>query len=163
MNTNPIQTNSLEIFKQNVYLPTDIGLVSNNAFLSIVVTNKCQCKCPYCINSETDQRLQLPIDKAVDNIQKLVKTYGVKEAILLGGEPLLHPELFRLLRELRLKSGLEMIRLTTNGIKLKNNPEFIKLLVDKEVGIQGLNISFHNEDFLSFEELRDILLIPGEN
>lgn len=158
MNTNPIQTNSLEIFKQNVYLPTDIGLVSNNAYLSIVVTNKCQCKCPYCINSETDQRLQLPIDKAVDNIQKLVKTYGVKEAILLGGEPLLHPELFRLLRELRLKSGLEMIRLTTNGIKLKNNPEFIKLLVDKEVGIQGLNISFHNEDFLSFEELRDIYL-----
>ena len=35
-----ILTNSLEIFKQNIYIPYEIGVVSNNAYLSIVVTNQ---------------------------------------------------------------------------------------------------------------------------
>lgn len=61
---NTIQIGSPEIFKQNEYIPKDIGMVSNNAYLSIVATNNCQCKCPYCINSETDHRLNLPIAKA---------------------------------------------------------------------------------------------------
>lgn len=151
-----IKTDSLEIFKQNVYFQKEIGKVSNNAYMSIVVTNKCQCKCSYCINSETDHKLNLPIDKSIGNIKKVVQTYGVKEAILLGGEPTLHPNLFELLKKLRTESGLEMIRLTTNGIKLKNNKEFIAKLVDVNYGIQGINISFHNEDFITLNELYDI-------
>lgn len=151
-----IQTNSLEIFKQNVYFPTEIGMVSNNAYMSIVATNKCQRSCPYCINSETDHNLNLPINKAIESIKYTVDWFGVKEAIILGGEPTLHPDLFELLKKLRTESGLKMIRLTTNGIKLKNNPEFIKQLIDKDYGVQGLNISFHNEDFMSFNELYDV-------
>ncbi|MGL5748898.1 MAG: radical SAM protein [Paraclostridium sp.] len=151
-----INTDSLEIFKQNVYYPTDIGMISNNAYLSIVVTNKCQCRCTYCINGETDHRLELPIDKAISNIRLLVEKYKIKEAILLGGEPTLHKNLFKLLKKLRTETGLQTIRLTTNGIKLNNNPDFIKKLVDKDYGIHGLNISFHNEDFISYSELRDI-------
>lgn len=151
-----VETNSLEIFKQNVYYPNKIGMVSNNAYLSIVATNKCQCSCPYCINSETDHNLNLPIEKAVDNISKLHLEYGIKEAIILGGEPTLHPDIFGLIKNLRLKSGLEMIRLTTNGIKLKRNPEFIQQLVNPEFGIQGINISFHNQDFMTFAELFDV-------
>jgi MoaA/NifB/PqqE/SkfB family radical SAM enzyme len=151
-----IDINSLEIFKTNRYYPSDIGNISDNAYLSIVVTNNCQCNCVYCINSETDKSLNLPIDKAIINIKKLVSKYNIKEAILLGGEPLLHPQLFELLKRLRKESGLQFIRLTTNGIKLKNNPEFIKKLVNKNFGIQGINISFHNEDFLTWEEFKEV-------
>lgn len=151
-----IQTDSLEIFKQNVYNPSDIGLVSNNAYLSIVVTNNCQRACVYCINSETNHNLELPIDKAIENISLLVAKYKIKEAILLGGEPTLHSDLFRLLKELRTKTGLEFIRLTTNAIKLNCNTEFIERLVHPQYGIQGLNISFHNEEFISYGALRDI-------
>ena len=46
-----IRTDSLEIFKQNNYIKTDIGMVSDNAYLSVIATNNCQCNCPYCINS----------------------------------------------------------------------------------------------------------------
>lgn len=151
-----IKSNSLEIFKTNEYFETKIGLVSNNAYLSIIATNKCQCSCPYCINSETDHNLNLPIEKAVNNITKLVEHYKTREAIILGGEPLLHPEILSLIRELRIKSNLELIRLTTNGIKLKNNPSFIKSLVDEKYGIQGLNISFHNEQFMTLHELKQV-------
>lgn len=151
-----IDINSLEIFKTNRYYPSDIGNISDNAYLSIVVTNNCQCNCIYCINSETDKSLNLPIDKAIINIKNLVSKYNIKEAILLGGEPLLHPHLFELLKKLREESGLQFIRLTTNGIKLKNNPEFIKKLVDKDFGIQGINISFHNEDFITWKEFKKV-------
>jgi organic radical activating enzyme len=151
-----IETDSLEIFKQNYYILTPTGRVSNNAYLSIVVTNKCQCRCSYCINSETNHIFDLPIDKAITNIKNIVHLYSIKEAILLGGEPTLHPHLFELLKKLREDSGLKFIRITTNGIKLKNNSLFIKNLVDKKNGVQGVNISFHNENFLSFDELEYI-------
>jgi len=150
-----IQSDSLEIFKQNVYFPHEIGMVSNNAYLSIVVTNDCQRACVYCINSETNHKLELPIDKAIENIKRLVDKYHIKEAILLGGEPTLHSNLFELLKALRTKTGLQFIRLTTNGIKLNSDKSFIDQLVDKDYGVQGLNISFHNEDFMSFEELKE--------
>lgn len=118
-----IDVSSLEIFKQNEYFPTDIGMVSNNAYLSIVATNKCQCACPYCINSETDKSLDLPIDKAYRNIQSLVDKYAVKDAIILGGEPLMHPSILSLIGSLRRIRGLKMLRLTTNGIMLDKHPE----------------------------------------
>lgn len=155
---NVIQTDSLEIFKNNIYLPDELGMVSNNAYLSIVTTNKCQCSCPYCINSLTDRFTDLPIDKAVNNIKRLVKKYKIKEAILLGGEPLMHPNLLELVSRLRKESGLEMLRMTTNGLGLLSmSEERIKKLVDKETGIQGINISHHNEkNFMSYDKLREI-------
>ena len=152
-----IDVSSLEIFKQNEYFPTNIGMVSNNAYLSIVATNKCQCNCLYCINSETDKTLDLPIDKAYRNIQSLVDRYGVKEAIILGGEPLMHPSIISLIGSLRRIKGLKTLRLTTNGIILDKHPEMIPDLVHPQYGIQGINISCHNgKDFMSYERLREV-------
>ena len=158
-----ILTNSLEIFKTNVYNATEIGMVSNNAYLSIIATNKCQCKCPYCINSETDQRLKLPIDKAINNIKRLVDEYKVKEAIILGGEPLLHPNILDLVAKLRIESGLQMVRLTTNGIFLNKHKDIIAPLVNEATGIQGINISCHNGyEFMSYEELKEVCRLIKE-
>lgn len=154
---NIIETNRLEIFKTNRYLPTDLGMVSDNAYLSIVATNNCQCDCPYCINSETDRRLNLPIEKAIRNIQTLVIKYKVKEAIILGGEPLLHQNIIELVKQLRTNTGLKMVRLTTNGIYLKQHPEIIQPLFNQETGLQGINISHHNEkDFMTYDELKTV-------
>lgn len=148
-----INTNSLEIFKQNEYRETDIGLVSNNAYLSIVATNNCQRNCFYCINSHTDRRLNLPIGKAVKNIKKLVDKYGIKEAVILGGEPLLHSDIDELCYQLKHDVGIKKLFLTTNGIKLVDNFYFIEELSRY---LNGINISFHNEDFISFTKLKEI-------
>ena len=151
-----IRTDSLEIFKQNNYIKTDIGMVSDNAYLSVIATNNCQRNCPYCINSETDRRLDLPLGKAVTNIRKLVSKYHVKEAIILGGEPLLYPNILELIDCLKVKCGLEKVRLTTNGIRLaSDNGRCDKFFVDNlcNAGLDGINISFHNEDFMSWENL----------
>lgn len=152
-----VLTNSLEIFKSNIYFPTSIGMVSNNAYLSIVATNRCNRNYPYCINSETDHRLSAPIDKSVRNIKRLVEEYKVKEAIILGGEPLLHPDILKFIKELRTKTGLEMLRLTTNGIYLNQHKDIIPALVDNTFGIQGINISCHNGyEFMTYNELEEI-------
>lgn len=147
-----IKTNSLEIFKQNEYRQTDIGYVSNNAYLSIVATNKCQRNCFYCINSHTDRTLELPIDKAIKNIQKAVDKYHIKEAVILGGEPLLHKDIISLCEKVR-QTGIQNLYLTTNGIKLVNNEALIDGLSKY---LTGINISFHNEDFITFSDLTEI-------
>ena len=158
MNYKTIRTDSLEIFKQNRYYRTDIGMVSDNAYLSIVATNNCQCNCPYCINSETDRRLNLPLGKAISNIKKLVSKYPVKEAIILGGEPLLYSEITELIHYLKVHCGIEKVRLTTNGIRLAYEGMCNEFIVDDlcNAGLDGINISFHNEDFISFEGLAGV-------
>ena len=146
-----IQKDSLAIFKTNIYIPQDIGLVSNNAYLSVVATNKCNRNCPYCINGDTDHSRSIPIRKMTKNVSELVNRYNVKEAIILGGEPTLHPDICNVIHGLKY-AGIEIVRLTTNGIALTDH-----LLKDMVAfGLYGLNLSFHNEDFITYERLTQI-------
>lgn len=156
-----IITDSLEIFRQNdKYEQCKQGFFNQNAYISIVATNACQCACPYCINSATDHSKHLLVEKAMRNINKLVGYINIKpEVIILGGEPLMHPYILELVRRLRTMEyggvrALGKIRITTNGIRLINNKDFIKDLVNPDCGIEGINISFHNEDFMTLDELR---------
>ena len=147
-----IEVNSLEALRTCDYSYNDKinALVSNNLYLSIVATNACQRNCPYCINSLTDKTLSLPIEKARVNIKKAIDEFGVKEAVILGGEPTLYPHLFELIQFLK-ESGLRKFGLTTNGIRLKE-PGFMERLVN--TGIDFINVSFHKEnEFLTFGEL----------
>ena len=68
-----IDVNSLEIFKIPHYKDEVIEnknvLLNENAYLSIITTNKCQMKCSYCINSESDQSSDLYVVIALTNIQ----------------------------------------------------------------------------------------------
>lgn len=160
-----IRTDSLEIFKQPEYESFQIGslhgFVNQNAYISVVATNNCQCNCPYCINSATDRQKNLPIEKALHNIGELT-TYinNEPEVIILGGEPTLHPQIFDLIKGLKgLKrygfNALGKVRITTNGIRLKN-PQFLQDLLDS--GIDGINISWHNEkEFMPLDSLKRVV------
>lgn len=159
-----ILTDSFEIFKQPTYESFQIGdlhgFVNQNAYISVVATNNCQCNCLYCINSATDRQKNLPIKKALHNIGKLTNYINNEpEVIILGGEPTLHPQIFDLINGLKeIKrygfKALGKVRITTNGILLKDS-KFLQELLDS--GIDGINISWHNEnEFMSLPELRYI-------
>lgn len=160
-----ILTDSLEIFKQPSYRDFQIGslhgFVNENAYISVVATNNCQCNCSYCINSATNRQKNLPIEKALYNIGELT-TYinNEPEVIILGGEPTLHPQIFDLIKGLKeLKrygfKALGKVRITTNGIKLKQYG-FLKGLLAS--GIDGINISWHNEkEFMPLSDLKTIV------
>lgn len=146
-----IENDSLEVLRTCDYIFNDKlnALVSNNLYLSIVATNSCQCNCPYCINSMTDKTLHMPFEKAKENISKAIKEFSIKEAVILGGEPTLYKDLFSLINFLK-ESGLRKVGLTTNGIRLKETDFLIKLI---KTGIDFINISYHNDDFISFKDL----------
>ena len=151
-----ITNTSLEVlrechYKKNKYLN---AMVSNNLYLSVIATNACQCNCPYCINSLTDRSLSLPFEKGTINIKKAIKKFGIKESVILGGEPTLYPRLFDLIVFLKEKCGLRRVGFTTNGIKLIEDKYLIELL---QSGVDFINVSYHKDnEFISYDELKHI-------
>lgn len=152
-----IELNKLEALRQCKYAYNERlqAYVSDNLYMSVVATNACQCKCPYCINSLTDRTLSLPIDKAKENIKRAVEEFGVQEAVILGGEPTLYPHLLELIAALK-EAGLRYFGLTTNGIKLKDH-DFLEALVKSDIDF--LNVSIHNNgEFLTKAEMRSVYI-----
>lgn len=142
-----ISNTELEVLRECRYNKYDIGMVSDRAYLSIVMTNDCNKNCFYCINSATDKSLQLPIGKSIENIRSVVAKYGVREAVILGGEPTLHPGLFEFIDGLK-TVGLDRFGITTNGVKLQDK-EFCTRLAKS--GVSWINIS--SDDVWDFQNL----------
>lgn len=151
-----IKNDSLEVLRTCNYVPNkELGcLVSDNLYLSIVATNACQMNCAYCINSLTDKTLEMPFAKATENISKAIDKFGIKEAVILGGEPTLYKHLVLLIQFLK-DAGLRKVGFTTNGVRLKDEKYLIELV---RTGVDFINISFHNTDFILY---RDLMRIYG--
>jgi len=157
-----IKNNSLEVLRECTYEKNEDlkAMVSNNLYLSVIATNACQMNCPYCINSLTDRSLKLPYEKATENIKKATVKYGIKEAVILGGEPTLYKRLIDLIIFLKNDCGLRRVGFTTNGIKLTEDKYLIELIKSK---IDFINISYHQDDeFISYEQLKHIRKIFEE-
>ena len=78
------------------------------------ITYKCNLDCSYC--SEYDNsKDHVPYADLITRIDK-IKSLGALHTDLIGGEPLLHPELIPLMRHV---TGLKMTTgMTTNGFLL---------------------------------------------
>ena len=151
-----ISNTSLEALRECRYEKNDAlgAMVSDNLYLSVVATNACQCSCPYCINSLTDKALSLPYEKATANIGKAVAQLGIKEAVILGGEPTLYPRLIDLIGFLKNECGLRRVGFTTNGIRLTDHEYLVRLI---ETGVDFINISHHRHgEFITFKQLSEI-------
>lgn len=156
-----IKNDSLEVLRTCLYVPNkELGcLVSDNLYLSIVATNACQMNCPYCINSLTDKTLEMPFKKATENISKAIAKFGIKEAVILGGEPTLYKNLVQLIHFLK-DAGLRKVGFTTNGIRLTDEKYLIELA---KSGVDFINVSYHNSDFISYNDLMRIYNVFKEN
>ena len=139
----------LEVLRECKYNKYDIGLVSDQAYMSVVLTNKCNRNCFYCINSQTDKAIELNIDKAFPKIKLCVEKYGIKEIVILGGEPLLHPRLLDFIKMLK-TLGLRKIGLTTNGDFLNQG-----MIIDlANSGIDFINIFIDNFSMWKVKEYK---------
>lgn len=121
--------------------------------LRVSLTDRCNLRCPYCMPDEPKfeaPELQLPIARWAELMTLFVKSLGIQQIRLTGGEPLLVkqlPEYVAVLNDLR-PDGLERISLTSNGILL---PERIQSL--KDAGLSDLNISLDALDPDIFKNL----------
>lgn len=121
----------------------DNEFVLKNIYLHIL--DECNLNCAYCDNFSP---LVDSNNKYVMNPNNLEKTFKRLKHLtkhipfisIGGGEPLLHPDLLKILQILRNIYNKSIITLQTNGILLYNkqfyNPVFIKQLSDLDIDVR---------------------------
>ena len=93
--------------------------------LRVSVIDRCNLRCTYCMPAEVFNKnyTYLKPDEILtfDEIQTVVQSamnLGVRKIRLTGGEPLLRPKLWDLVKKIK-SLGIEEIALTTNGLLLE--------------------------------------------
>jgi cyclic pyranopterin phosphate synthase len=119
-------------------------------YLRMAVTGECNLRCTYCRpqgEAALPVRSQLSCDEML-RVAKAASNVGVECIRLTGGEPLLWPELERLVRELRKVSGLRAVAITTNGQLLGDRAGMLA-----RAGLTHINVSL---DSLRADRYREI-------
>lgn len=126
--------------------------------LRISLLNECNFSCVYCVSEDfgsiSPKSIQKPTagqplspDEFIKLIAAVHRLTGLKSVRLTGGEPLLHSNLFYLIKHIQ-KIGISDIRLTTNAYFLK---ERASRLFD--AGVKSINISVDAIDRDIFSEI----------
>lgn len=120
--------------------------------IRIEITNNCNLRCRYCIRGDFKKSKYIDkkvIKKLISNVEKL----GATRIVFSGGEPLLHPDIFELIKYGKLPKII-----MTNGVLLdgdmiskinccKKNIEFLKISLD----------GFNGHDFTRGRETSEII------
>ncbi len=123
-------------------------------YAQLVVTRDCNLSCAYCNEYQTGAP-PIPVTMLLERIDRL-DDLGVLVYDLLGGEPLLHPELPALVRHIKRKrGGANLAVLISNGFLL--NEARIRAL--NEAGLDMLQISVDSvkPDGKSMKSLKSLM------
>lgn len=118
-------------------------------YLRISVTDRCNLRCVYCMPEEGVQFAASETLLSYDEIIEIVKvgaSLGIKKLRITGGEPLIRPDLYKLVAALSAIDGIEDIALTTNGIFLASQAEALR-----KAGLTRVNISLDTLDATRFK------------
>ena len=130
------------------------------SYLRISVTDRCNLRCVYCMPEEGILKQPHHAMLRYEEITEVVRvfaSYGVQAVRLTGGEPLVRPELYRLVEMLAGVPGIEDISLTTNALLLEKQAADLA-----QAGLKRVNISLDTlkrEKFLRisrFDRLEDV-------
>lgn len=115
------------IFVESVYMEIDWRKPRLEQY-QVHLTDKCNLNCKGCGHfcCITPQDNFIDVEEYVRDMRQLKKKFwGVERLYLLGGEPLLHPEVSVIMEKTRMIFPDADIRLTTNGLLLpKQSEEF---------------------------------------
>lgn len=126
-------------------------------YLRISVTDNCNLRCIYCMEENHKEFLKDNEKLSCDEIYKIVDQcakFGIKKIRLTGGEPLVRPDIVKLIGKINEIKGIEEIYLTTNGIFLLYK---IEELVKN--GLKGVNISLDSLQEEGFEKITRVGLL----
>lgn len=78
----------------------------------ITLTNNCNMRCPHCfVSAGIAPRHELKVDEILTTVADIERINGITDIVVSGGEPLLHPEILKLLQGLKKHN----VTLFTNG------------------------------------------------
>ncbi|RJQ48136.1 MAG: GTP 3',8-cyclase MoaA [Nitrospiraceae bacterium] len=112
-------------------------------YLRISITDKCNLKCIYCKPVKGLKHFNDSDILTNDEITRIVRVafgHGLRKVRITGGEPLLRKDIFDLISAIK-KVGIPELSLTTNGIKLSECAQALKL-----AGLDRVNISLDTLD-----------------
>jgi len=173
-----INIKDFEIFKYHENEFTDfmndgkIYSVNKHPYLDIVLNDHCNQNCSFCIADLIHEKLTLRLGLAQEKILFAIRELGVKDVLLLGGEPTLYRNLIRMINWMS-GLGLDKIIMTTNGKRLGKDEKFRTKVLQS--GITDINISVMSFDDdqakkisgsdnpVTYAELNDIYLEALEN
>jgi len=121
------------------------------------ITNVCNLNCPICFTyNRNDKKYFMPVSEFEKIINWIIESEGYVDLInITGGEPTLHPDLFKLLTLCQRKE-IGRVTLNSNGLILANNERFVKQLAENNVYVI-LSFNTFDQEISKIMHGRDIL------
>lgn len=120
-------------------------------YLRISVTDRCNLRCVYCMPEEGVAWMphsQILTYEQITQVVEAASRLGVRHIRLTGGEPLVRPQLYRLVEMVKGVAGIESVALTTNGVLLAQQLSQLRL-----AGLDGVNLSLDTLDPQQFSAI----------
>lgn len=139
--------NELEVFRTPTYkyftFNNQTYLLNTYPYMDIVLGDACNCRCKFCIANLLHHKLKLDVEKAKSKIKYANEFLGVKEFLVLGGEPTIYDSMFDIVSYLK-TLDVNKICMTTNGHRMVKDYSFAEMVFKS--GITHLNISLMSVD-----------------
>ena len=117
--------------------------LSSVPYLDIVFNDHCNAKCKFCIAHLIHKKLKSNINNFKPKIEYAINSLGVREVLLLGGEPTINDDIFEIIDYLK-TFDLDKICITTNGHRMAKDSNYASKLLSS--GITHINLSLMNLD-----------------
>lgn len=151
--------------------PYDCGLCTDHEQHSCLtlleITDNCNLTCPICYAESSPKLLHRSLEQIEFMLNKIIENEGEPDIVQIsGGEPTIHPDFFKIL-DLCKSRPIKHLMINTNGIRIAQEPEFVKQLANYMPGFEiYLQFdSFKVEAHLTLRgaDLRNIRLKAIEN
>lgn len=113
-------------------------------YLRISVTQNCDLKCIYCATGScTEEKNQCTIFTPQDYkvIIGIMAELGIKKVRITGGEPLMRPDIYEIIKAISSIENIRDVSMTTNGVHLEEMAQKLK-----NAGLTRINISLDSLD-----------------
>lgn len=107
-------------------------------YMSVIVTHKCNLNCPFCVDCKRNDQSPFITMQDVALACKMGKRLGVRDILLVGGEPTLHPNIVEVVKEFA-KSFRVIV--TTNAW----SEQSIETIYKIDSFVSSFNISYYGQ------------------
>lgn len=145
-----INLNNPTTFFSDENINEDIKKSGFPYLIDMKISSYCSFGCAYCYTSSTVKGEHADADFIIKELLPVLKTSGVMEVVLGGGEPTLHPrflDILKALHEMKFKIGF-----TTKNFNLHKHPDIEEILNNTH------SIAFSINELSDVEEIQELLL-----
>jgi radical SAM protein with 4Fe4S-binding SPASM domain len=120
--------------------------------LTLLITTRCSSRCKHCyinvnvnVNTGSESQCDMPVALA-EELLRQARDSGVRQIVISGGEPLLHPQLEEILTSCRKQLPNAYLKLQTGGaaVDIEAIDSVAPLVNDVQLGLDGIDAETHD-------------------